>query len=239
VTERQLVVQKKAEYGAGPLFRAAGTAAGVMMGSALLVLANVLLLVAVLAAPVLGAWAVVVALLPAGPALVACMYAFNRLLGGRDSGVYRDFVRSYRLNFLPALKVWTPCLAVLAVIGANLAGLPTALGPDNPAAPALRLVLLVLALLAATSAVHALLLLSRFSFRTRDLYKLALYSFGAQKRVFLGTAGILFVTATLLLLTTAYLLPFLSGAVVILLCLNARPLLKLVQDKFTASGRGA
>ena len=232
MTERQLVVQKKAEYGAGPLFRAAGTVAGVMTGSALLVLANVLLLVAVPAAPVLGAWAVVVALLPAGPALVACMYAFNRLLEGRDSGVYRDFVRSYRMNFLPALKVWTPCLLILAVIAVNLAGLPAAL---TPAAPALRLALLVLALLVLTTAVHALLLLARFSFRTRDLFRLSLYGFGAHKRVALGNMGILFVAATLLLVTTAYLLPVIAGTVVFLLCLNSRPLLRLVEEKFTAA----
>ncbi|MDQ0770365.1 putative membrane protein YesL [Pseudarthrobacter defluvii] len=235
MTERQLVVQKKAEYGAGPLFRAAGTIAGVMTGSALLVLANILLLPALLAGPAAGIWLVPVALVPAGPALVACMYAFNRLLAGHDSGVYKDFVRSYRLNFVPALKVWTPCLLVLAVIAVNLAGLPAALNPSSPAAPAVRLALLVLALLVLTTAVHALLLLSRFSFRTRDLYRLSLYSFSARKRVSLGNVGILFVTATLLLATTAYLLPVIAGAVVFLVCLNSRPLLRLVEEKFTTA----
>jgi uncharacterized membrane protein YesL len=233
VTERQLVVQKKAEYGAGPLFKAAGTVAGVMMGSALLVLANALLLVALLAGPVAGGWPAVVALVPAGPALAASMYAFNRLLAGYDTGVYRDFVRGYRMNFVQAIKVWTPYLLILCVIGVNLAGLPASLGPGNAVEPALRLALLVLGLLVATAALNALLLLSRFSFRIRDLYRLSLYSFSGRKRVSLGNAGILFVTTTLLLMSTAFLLPVIAGAVVYLACLNSRPLLRLVEEKFT------
>ena len=93
----------------------------------------------------------------------------------------------------------------------------------------------MLALLVSTAALHALLLLSRFSFRTRDLLRLSLYSFGAQKRVALGNAGIIFVTATVLLMTTAYLLPLVAGAVVFMVCLNSRPLLALVEEKFTAA----
>lgn len=226
-----MVVQKKAEYGAGPLFRAAGTVAGVMTGSALLVLANVLPVAALLAAPFTGFWLVLPALVPAGPALVACMYAFNRMLGAHEGQVYRDFVRGYRMNVGQALQVWLPYLLVLAVIAVNLAGLPSL----GPAAPALRLALLVLALLVATAGLQALLLLSRFSFRTRDLHRLSLYSFSARKRASLGNAGILFVTGTLLLMTTTYLLPLLAGAVVFLVCLNSRPLLVLVEEKFTAA----
>ncbi|MEW1808115.1 DUF624 domain-containing protein [Pseudarthrobacter sp. NPDC080039] len=225
-----MVDQKKAEYGAGPLFRAAGTVAGVMTGSALLVLANVLPVAALLAAPFTGFWLVLPALVPAGPALVACTYAFNRMLGGHEGQVYRDFVRGYRMNVGQALQVWLPYLLVLAVIAVNLAGLPSL----GPAAPAFRLALLVLALLVATAGLQALLLLSRFSFRTRDLHRLSLYSFSARKRASLGNAGILFVTGTLLLMTTTYLLPLLAGAVVFLVCLNSRPLLVLVEEKFTA-----
>ncbi|WP_307312519.1 DUF624 domain-containing protein [Pseudarthrobacter enclensis] len=231
MTGRQMVVQKKAEYGAGPLFRAAGTVAGVMTGSALLVLANVLPVAALLAAPFTGFWLVLPALVPAGPALVACMYAFNRMLGAHEGQVYRDFVRGYRMNVGQALQVWLPYLLVLAVIAVNLAGLPSL----GPAAPALRLALLVLALLVATAGLQALLLLSRFSFRARDLHRLSLYSFSARKRASLGNAGILFVTGTLLLMTTTYLLPLLAGAVVFLVCLNSRPLLVLVEEKFTAA----
>lgn len=227
------MVQKKAEYGAGPLFRVAGAVAGVMMGSALLVLANLLLVPALLVTPATGSWLVLAALVPLGPSLVACSYAFNRLLAGRGTGIFQDFIRGFRVNFGQAVRLWLPYLLVLATIAASLTALPAALGPGSPAEPGLRLALLVLALLVSTAALQALLLLSRFSFRTRDLVRLSLYSFGVQKRVALGNAGILFVTATLLLATTAYLLPFLAGTVVFLACLNSRPLLRLVEERFT------
>ncbi len=59
---------------------------------------------------------------------------------------------------------------------------------------------------AVLAGVTAMLLLSRFTFRTPDLYRLSLYCLGAQKRVSLGKAGILFITAFLLTATTAGLL---------------------------------
>lgn len=224
------MVQKKAEYGAGPLFRVAGAVAGVMMGHALLVLANVLLVVT----PLLGNWLLVLlAFVPVGPSLVAAMYAFNRLLAGHDTGVFRDFVRGYRMNFVQALVVWLPYLLVLAVVTLNLAGLPLIPGAGPGAEPAIRVAQLVLALLVATAALNALLLLSRFTFPVRDIYRLSLYGFGAQKRVALGNAGILFVAAFLLLMSTTYLMLVVAGALVFLVCLNSRPLLRFIEDRFT------
>ncbi|MBT2532973.1 YesL family protein [Arthrobacter sp. ISL-48] len=248
------MVQKKTEYGAGPLFRAAGTVSGVMMGSALLVLANVLLVVAAVfvslspgmptsgtmtsgtmqvarSGPGFGAGGLLflLACVPVGPSLVAAMYAFNRLLSGRDTGVLRDFVRGYRMNFGQAVMVWLPYLLLLVVIAFSLAGL----GSIYEAEPLIRLALLVLGLLVGTAALNALLLLSRFAFRVRDIYWLSLYSFVAQKRVSLGNAGILFVTVFLLLTTTAFLLPVIAGAVVYFVGLSSRPLLKHVERKFT------
>jgi uncharacterized membrane protein YesL len=244
------VVQKKAEYGSGPLFKAAATVYGVMAADALLVLSNILVVLAPvlvgvanaagggssgLGSSVLGAVAVLVSFVLAGPSLVAAAYAFNRLLAGEETGVFRDFVRGYRSNFRQALAVWVPYVVVLAVIVFNLNLLPGSLspGPGNPAQAAARIGLLGLGLLVATAGVTAMLLLARFTFRVRDLYRLSLYSLGAQKRVSLGTAGILFVTAFLLTVTTAGLMLVMAGPVVYLICLNSRPLLRFVEQKFT------
>jgi uncharacterized membrane protein YesL len=240
------VALKKAEYGSGPLFRAAGAVYGVMAGDALLVLSNILLVLV----PVLvtlanaasdaageGSFAagvvVLVSFVLLGPSLVAAAYAFNRLPVGAETGVFRDFLRGYRSNFRQALWVWLPYLAVLAAIALNLTSLPGSLDPGNPAQAAARLGLLGLGLMVCTAAVNALLLLSRFTFRVRDIYRLSLYSLGAQKRVSLGNAGILFVTAFLLTVTSVALLLFLAGAVAYLVCLNSRPLLKFIEQKFT------
>ncbi|HJW01542.1 MAG TPA: YesL family protein [Arthrobacter sp.] len=235
------MAQKKAEYGSGPLFRAAGAVYGVMTADVLLVLANILLvlsplLVALFAGSAqLAAGLVLVAFVPVGPSLVAAAYAFNRLLAGEDTGVFRDFVRGYRANFRQALAVWLPYLAVLAAVVVNLLLLPGTFDAGNPAPSAARVGLLVLGLLVATAGVTAMLLLSRFTFRTRDLYRLSLYCLGAQKRVSLGNAGILFITGFLLLATTASLLTVIAGLVMYLICLNSRPMLKFIEAKFTVA----
>ncbi|XAS69829.1 hypothetical protein V3C33_02300 [Micrococcaceae bacterium Sec5.7] len=101
--------------------------------------------------------------------------------------------------------------------------------------PAVRIALLVLGLMVATAVVTALLLLSRFTFRARDIYRLSLYCLGAQKRVSLGNAGIFFVTAFLLTVTSVAQVLFIAGPVVYLICLNSRPLLKFIEQKFTVA----
>ncbi|MFB8370134.1 DUF624 domain-containing protein [Pseudarthrobacter sp. NPDC055928] len=232
------MAQKKAEYGSGPLFRAAGVVYGVMVADVLLVLANILLVLAPVLASLAGGSALLVAVLvvafvPVGPSLVAAAYAFNRLLAGEETGVFRDFVRGYRTNFRQALAVWVPYVAVLAAVVVNLLLLPGTFDAGNPAPSAARVGLLGLGLLVATAGVTAMLLLSRFTFRTRDLYRLSLYCLGAQKRVSLGNAGILFITASLLTATTAGLLIVIAGLVMFLVCLNSRPLLTLIEARFT------
>ncbi|YCK80861.1 YesL family protein [Arthrobacter sp. D3-18] len=221
---------KKAEYGSGPLFKAAGTAYGVMVGSALLVLANVLVVLLPLLLGLSGISALLGFVL-LGPSVVASCYAFNRLLAGEDSGVFHDFLRSYRRNFGQALVVWLPYLLLLGIIALNLAVLPG--GVADPAQIAARIGLVGFALMVGAAAINAMLLLSRFTFRVRDVYRLSLYSLAAQRRVSFGNAGILFVTAFVLMMTTAWLIVFVCGLLIYLLCLNSRSLLKVIEEKFT------
>ncbi len=92
-----------------------------------------------------------------------------------------------------------------------------------------------LGLLVSTAAVHAMLLLARFNFRTVDIYRLSIYSIGARKRVALGNVGILFIAGFVLISTSVWLMLFVGGLMVYLLCLNSRPLLALVEEKFTVA----
>jgi uncharacterized membrane protein YesL len=212
-----------------------------MAGDALLVLGNVLLVLAPVLATMAnaagvafaGGLVVLLSFVLLGPSLVAAAYALNRLPAGEETAVFGDFVRGYRSNFRQALAVWLPYLAVLAAIALNLNGLPGSFDRGNPALAAARIGLLGLGLMASTAAVTALLLLSRFAFRVRDIYRLSLFSLGAQKRVSLGNAGILFVTAVLVTVTSVALMLFIAGPVVYLICLNSRPLLRLVEQRFT------
>lgn len=227
---------RKAEYGSGPLFKAAGVVYGVMVGSALLVLANVLVVPLLLGVGPLALLGFVLL----GPSVVASCYAFNRLLAGEDSGVFPDFLKSYRSNLGQAVVVWLPYMLLLGIIAFNLSVLPGSVSPGSgdgtdPVQLAARVGLVGLALMVCTAAMNAMLLLSRFAFRTRDIYRLSVYTLGAQRRVSLGTAGILFVTAFVLVMTTAWLVLFVAGLVVYLVCLNSRPLLASVEAKFTVA----
>lgn len=226
---------KKAEYGSGPVFKAAAVVYGVMVGAGLLALANILVLLMPVLAGVIGPIALL-GFLPVGPSVVAVCYAFNRQLAGEDTGVFHDFLKSYRSNFAQALGVWLPYLGFLAVIAFNLSVLPGSLSAGAVTGPvqiAARIGLIVLGILALTAGVQALLILSRFSFRTRDIFRLSLFGLSAQPRVSLGNAGILFVTAFLLVSTTAWLAVFLSGPMLYVICLNSKPLLAYVEGRFT------
>jgi len=226
---------RKAEYGSGPLFKAAGTVHGVMVGSTLLVLANVLVVPLLLGVGPLA----LLGFMLLGPSVVASCYAFNRLLAGEDSGVFQDFLKSYRSNFGQAVAVWLPYMLFLGIIAFNLSVLPGSASPGSgeadPVQLAARVGLVGLALMVCTAAMNAMLLLSRFTFRTRDIYRLSVYTLGAQRRVSLGNAGILFVTAFVLVMTTAWLILFVAGLVVYLACLNSRPLLASVEARFTVA----
>ncbi|MFJ6538564.1 DUF624 domain-containing protein [Paenarthrobacter sp. NPDC091711] len=225
---------KKDEYGSGPLFKAAGTVYGVMFVSALLALANVLVILLPLLLGLIGP-AALLGFVLLGPSVVASCYAFNRLLAGADSGVSHDFLKSYRNNFGQAIVVWLPYMLLLAVIAFNLAVLPG----SNPETVAARTGLVGLGLLVSTAALHAMQLLARFTFRTVDIYRLSIYSIGARKRVAIGNVGILFIAGFVLISTSVWLLLFVGGLVVYLLCLNSRPLLAFVEEKFTVDGESS
>src|SRR4029453_15574611 len=144
-----------------------------MVGAALLVAVNALLvlapwLLALTGSSGLGGVGVLLVLVSSvlvGPSLVAGMYAFNRLLAGHDTGVFRDFVRGYRENFLPALAVWLPYLVVLAVLAYNLYFLPGGLDTSYPLAAVARVGLIGLRFLVLSAGVPRLLPLFRSPFR--------------------------------------------------------------------------
>ncbi|MGF6832875.1 putative membrane protein YesL [Paenarthrobacter sp. TE4293] len=223
---------KDTQYGSGPLFKVAGLVYGVMVGGALLVLANALVVLMPLLAGLVGPVALLGFVL-VGPSVVACCYAFNRLPAREDRGVFHDFVKSYRGNFGQALAVWLPYAALLAVIGANLTSLPG----SSPETVAARIGLVGLGLLVSTAALHAMMLLARFNFRTVDIYRLSIYSLGARKRVALGNVGILFIAGFVLISTSVWLMLFAVGLLLYLLCMNSRPLLAFVEEKFTVAAK--
>ncbi|MCA4134284.1 DUF624 domain-containing protein [Arthrobacter sp. M4] len=234
----------KTEFGTGPLFRAASLIYGVMVCHLLLVLVNLPLVLSPLLVSLISAAAgspasttaavavVLLCCLPLGPAVVAAAATCNKIISATEGSVARLFLRALKGNAREALAVWVPAFGVFALLAFNLLNLGAA---STPVDPALRVCLLLLAVLVCTVTINALVIVSRFRFRTIDVFRLAFSCLGAQKRASLGNAAIIVLGAWALAQTSVFVLLFTAGAVVYLVCLNSRPLLRFVEDKFTTA----
>ena len=99
-----------------------------------------------------------VAALPAGPAIAAALYAASKLVDGQN---WRD-----------ALKVWAPVVVVATIVAVDLAWLAS----QQSAWTAMASTMVpLLAVLASPFVMNALVLVSWFSFRTRDAARLSGY----------------------------------------------------------------
>lgn len=170
-----------------------------------------------------------VCLLPLGPALSAALYALHhRDHDLTDLHPARAYRRGWRLNALPALKLWAPLLAWLTVIAFTLTHFSATGLPGWWAV-----------LLAATGlgsllwGAHALVLTSLFSFRTRDTARLAGYFLFRHGRATLATASLLVLTAAGTALLTEALPALLAAPLLLSLLHGSRAVIAETQEDFT------
>ncbi|MGX1133975.1 hypothetical protein RKD49_006165 [Streptomyces glaucescens] len=221
-----------AGFGAGPLSRAAALIHTLLTVEALLLLA---------AAPGLAGLLLLGpdpsnlplaagCLLPLGPAVSAAVYALrHRSRDLTDLHPARAFRRGWRLNAVPALKLWTPLLGWLTVIAFTLTHFSATGLPGWWAG--------LLALVGAGSLLwgaHALLLTSLFAFRARDTARLAAWFLFRHGRTTLAAASLLILAAALTALLTEA-LPALLAAPLLLSLLHAgRPVIAETEEDYTA-----
>ncbi|WP_340375189.1 hypothetical protein U5640_08590 [Streptomyces sp. SS7] len=169
-------------------------------------------------------------LLPLGPAATAALYALHhRSRDLTDLHPARAYGRGWRLNAVPALRLWTPLLAWLTVIAFTLTHF-TATGLPRWWAALLALIGVGSLLWGA----HALLLTSLFTFRARDTARLAAYFTLRHGKVTLAFGSLLVLAAGLTALLTEA-LPALLAAPLLLSLLHAgRPVTAETQEEFTA-----
>ncbi|MER5294390.1 hypothetical protein ABT382_20295 [Streptomyces pharetrae] len=221
-----------AAFGAGPLSRAAALVHTLVTVEALLLLtaapglAGLLLLGPDPSNLPLAA----LCLLPLGPAASAAVYALHHRSGDlTELHPARTFRRGWRLNAVPALKLWTPLLGWLTLIAFTLTHFSATGLPGWWAA--------LLALTGAGSLLwgaHALLLTSLFTFRARDTARLAAWFLLRHGRTTLAALSLLVLAAALTALLTEV-LPALLAAPLLLSLLHAgRPVLAETEKEFTA-----
>ncbi|MFI2432709.1 hypothetical protein [Streptomyces sp. NPDC018693] len=169
-------------------------------------------------------------LLPLGPALSAAVYALHhRSRDLTELHPARAYARGWRLNALPALKLWAPLLVWLTVIAFTLTHF-TATGLPGWWAVLLALIGLASLLWAA----HALILTSLFAFRARDTARLAAYFLVRHGRATLAAASLLILTAGLTAVLTEALPALLAAPLVLSLLHSSRPVIAETEEDFTA-----
>ncbi|WP_425955178.1 DUF624 domain-containing protein [Xylanimonas sp. McL0601] len=145
------------------------------------------------------------AAVPLGPALSAALFATRDRVRAEDLAPARSFWKGYRLNWADVLRVWVPALVVLAIIAYVLANAQTA-GLGAPYV----VVLAVIGFLVAIAALHAVAIASIFSFRARDVARLATFYIFSKPSATVSVVSLLIVVGGLGTLLSA-LVPLLGG----------------------------
>ncbi|MEU0198040.1 MULTISPECIES: hypothetical protein [unclassified Streptomyces] len=223
---------RTSDFGTGTLSRASALIHSVLTVEALLLLAaspglaGLLLLGPEPANLPLAA----LCLLPLGPALSAALYALHhRSRDLTELHPARAYLRGWRLNALPALKLWTPLLAWLTVIAFTLTHFAATGLPGWWA--------VLLAVIGAGSLLwgaHALVLTSLFAFRARDTARLAGYFLLRHGRATLAAASLLVLTAALTALLTEAAPALLAAPLLLSLLHGSRSVITETREEFTA-----
>ncbi|WP_406006242.1 hypothetical protein OG440_08575 [Streptomyces sp. NBC_00637] len=168
-------------------------------------------------------------LLPLGPALSAALYALHhRSRDLTDLHPARDYLRGWRLNTRPALKLWAPLLAWLTVIAFTLIHFA------ETGLPGWWAVLLgVIGVVSLLWGAHALVLTSLFAFRARDTVRLAAYFLLRRRRATLAAASLLALAGGLTTLLTEALPALLAAPLLLSLLRSSEPVIVETQEDFT------
>lgn len=230
MTQRDGAGRNDDEVGRGPLSRGAAWIYRVIVLEVMLVVALLPTIAAILLldrdssnVPLY-----VLALLPAGPALVAGLGAARGWQVEPDLSPARPFWRTYRREALGTLTWWVPLLVVVAVLGVNVTHLQEIEG-GALLGPVSALLLLLLPVWAA----HMAVLQVRFSFRLRDAARIAVAELVPQWRFSLGALSLIVVLSAITLVTTDVVALLLLWTVVLFLHALSRPLVRDVTERFT------
>jgi hypothetical protein len=164
-----------------------------------------------------------------GPVLSAALYALRDRARAEELAPARSFLRGLRIGWLDALKAWTPPMAVLALIAA-------AITAGSGSLPSWYLgILLVIGLLILLWGINALVIATFFSFRMRDIARLAVFYLGRRWLVTLGVVALLVVAAAVVWVGSEGVLWLLAVVFAAFLFEITKPLVADVQERFTQS----
>ena len=164
-----------------------------------------------------------------GPAIAATLHCARKVLREDDLDPARDFWRGYRLN-VAVLAFWAPAVAMATILLLDLGHLA---GRSSDGATAQRIAILVVGLVGALWLTNMLVISASFTFRRRDLARLAVFYLGASYRITLGNLACLFLAGVLAVLASDWALLAAGSALVGLVALNTTDLVAQVEARFT------
>jgi hypothetical protein len=171
----------------------------------------------------------VAGLLPVAPALSAALYAQRAWSKEPDLSPARPLLRGLRLNLRDTLSWWVPVLAFTTVLAVNVVFAEGVAG-----GPILRPVCVVLMVVLAVWSGHLLVVTSFFSFRFRDVLRVAAVEFFRSWKSSLGIFSLLVVATAAVVLSSEALLLLLGWAFAASLWLVVRPVIADVTERFTS-----
>lgn len=171
----------------------------------------------------------VVALLPAAPVLSAALYAQRAWTREPDLSPAKPLFRGLKLNLKDTLAWWVPVLAVATVLSVNVLFAGQVAGGGM-----LRPVCLVLLVMLAVWAGHLLVVTSFFSFRFRDVLRVAAAECFLSWKSSVGLLALSVVATAAVVVSSAVLLLILAWAFAAMLWLVVRPVVADVTKRFTA-----
>ncbi|GAA1695055.1 hypothetical protein GCM10009830_48610 [Glycomyces endophyticus] len=169
------------------------------------------------------------ALLPVAPALSAALYAQRAWAAEPDLRPAKPLLRGLRLNLRDTLMWWVPVLAVATVLAVNLVFAGQIAG-----GAALRPVSAVLLAALAVWSGHLLVVTSFFSFRFRDVLRVAAAECFLAWKSSLGVLSVVLVAAAVVAAASEAVLLLLGWAFAGLLWLVVKPVAADVTRRFTA-----
>lgn len=222
------------EFGEGPLARAAALIYHLLVVEVLLVLTSVpaLIPLALLDHDVSNLPLAGLCALPVGPSLSAALYALHhRRADLTDLRPLAMFWRGYTLNARAVVPVWLPLVGWLTLIAVSLGDLADAAVPRWWA-----VLLVVVAVGVLMWGGNAMVIVSLFAFRSRDVARLAAYFLVRTPGVTVANACLLIAAAGVVVISSEALLALFSSVLALLLLRGSRPMVALIRAEFTVPG---
>ena len=194
--------------------------------------APTLLVWTLLAPGLLTSLVFVFAALPLLPAIAAALYACRAWREDHELIPARQFLRGYRLNALDSLRVGAPVLLVLGLAALNLTY------ADAVGTSMLNIVFLVLGAAALLVLARALSIVSRFSFRTRDVFGLTAFTLLVKPLSTLALVSLGVLTLGIILLIGEFLLLVTASLLVFALWASERKVAEMLTEQFVSPAGG-